>query len=532
MSLKNYYLKVNKKGGLSMNHNASAQSLITRIEMFIQQENWSSARTYVEQVLDEEPENGYVYFLKMLVERKAKSDEELIKAGRSVTADQNYPQIQLFGPTELVDRVDRIEKQILTNEDVANKNRIYLQAKDYVKENTVESVTKAIECFQSILGWKDADSMIPGLLLKLKDLKYENAYQHMISDDFEQMVKAIDEFKDIINWKDSEAKMAECKERIQTKRDTILTNALKKIDTKKVTKIEKGIDEINDLQYIVNKLHLENGDYSSDIQKCRDAIQTIQAKRMNIGKRVAAGAAALCVAAGGLLFGEYMKTNSEYNSAIALVEAKQYGEAYEIFSNKGFFKDSIAQKASIQNEAFRSQIKSLQTTNIPFGQYEGNDLEWIVLEVSDDKALLISKNVIDYAPFDENSEDVSFEKSTVYKTLNEGLYNAIFTDDQKDIILDTVIETETEENKDTAEQDKQDEKEEVTAKLFLLSDEEIENYFKDGDYKAKNLDGKASNYWLRTMNAVTKDGEIDSENPLAKQNKGIRPAIWIDLELQ
>ena len=86
-------IKVNKKGGLSMNHNASAQSLITRVEMFIQQENWSSARTYVEQVLDEEPENGYVYFLKMLVERKAKSDGELIKAGRSVAADQNYPQI-------------------------------------------------------------------------------------------------------------------------------------------------------------------------------------------------------------------------------------------------------------------------------------------------------------------------------------------------------------------------------------------------------------------------------------------------------
>ncbi|MBP3870350.1 MAG: hypothetical protein J6E46_05185 [Faecalicoccus sp.] len=508
-----------------MNHNASAQSLITRIEMFIQQENWDSARTYVDQVLDEEPENGYVYFLKMLVERKAKSDKELVDIGRSVTADENYPYIQLFGSADLVDRVESIENQILTNAEIANKNRIYLQAKDYVKENTVESVTKAVTCFQLIPGWKDADSLIPGLLLKIKDLKYDRAMQQMNSGDFEQMVKAMDGFKDIINWKDSEAKISECKERIQTKRDTVLTNALSKIDTNKVTEIEKAIDEINDLQYIVNKLQLGYGDYSPSIQKCEDAIKTLRTKRLKIGRRIGIGVVALCVLTGGVLFGEYMKTNSEYNSALALVEAKQYGEAYEIFEKNGFFKDSIDQKREIKTKAFVSQIATLQTTDISFGQYNGHDLKWIVLDVSDTEALLISRKVIDKMPYNESGEAVSFEDSSLYKTLNWSLVDEMFSEEEQAIIVDTVLD----EPKEESDSKTDEQTEQVKAKIFILSREELEKYFDDGNYRATDFEAKKSNYWLRTPGVVNKKGEIETEDLLLNQGKGIRPVIKISL---
>ena len=98
-----------------MNNHTSVQSLISRIESLIQEGNWDNAKKHLDYVLDQEPENGYAYFLKMLIERKAKSDKEIIDAGRSVTADANYPYIQLFGTSDLVDRVEGIERQILSN---------------------------------------------------------------------------------------------------------------------------------------------------------------------------------------------------------------------------------------------------------------------------------------------------------------------------------------------------------------------------------------------------------------------------------
>lgn len=518
-----------------MNHNASAQSLITRIEMFIQQENWDSARTYVEQVLDEEPENGYVYFLKMLVERKAKSDEELIKAERSVTADQDYPQIQLFGPAELVDRVDRIEKQILTNEDVANKNRIYQQAEDYVKENTVESVTKAVECFQSIPGWKDADSMIPGLLLKIKDLKYENAYQHMISDDFEQMVKAIDEFKDIINWKDSEAKMAECKYKIQAKKEAITEKAEKKLKSWRIKRIEKGIDEIKDIQFTNNMLELGEDNFSQYVESGEASIQRIRNIRKKIGIRLAGVAACSCVVLCGVLFAEYLNTNSAYKNAISLAENEQYAEAYELFAQKGFYKDSIDRKIEIQQKAFISQILDEGKTNITFGEYNGKGIEWVVLEVKDNEALLVSKKVLTNMQYNRSGENVPFEQTTLYQTLNDVWYYDIFTEQEQAIIVDTVLETpktEKEAANEGAETPSNTEpKEEVKAKVFLLSNEELDQYFgKKKEKIAKGLDGKNDNYWLRTPAFVQNNGNVKTEDILLNQSKGVRPAIRIVLK--
>ena len=513
-----------------MNNNASAKSLIARIEMFIQEGNWENAKTYVEHVLDEEPENGYAYFLKMMVQRKAKTDEELVKIGRSVTSDENYPYIQLFGSSDLVDRVNHIEQQIIINQDVERKNGIYQQAMEYIKQNTSHSVTKAVECLRMIPGWKDADSQIPECLLKIKDLKYDDAVKLMKSDEFEDLVKAIACFEEIRNWKDSEAQIQRCKIKIHEKKDFLTTKAEEKIDSRRIKRIERGIDEIKDLQYTNNMLQLGEDDFDQYIEEGETSIQRIREKRKKIAKRLAEGLACICVVICGVLFAEYLKTNSEYKNAISLAENKQYVEAYELFSQKGFFKDSIDRKLQIQQKAFITQILNTNESSIPFGQYKGNDIEWIVLEVSDDEALLVSKNVLTNMIFNQSGENVPFEQSTLFKTLNENLYNEIFSEEEKEIILETILDAPETESGEKNDAETSEKKEEVKAKVFLLSSEELEQYFSSKkEYIAKNLAGKKSNYWLRTPGVVNKKGTVDTEDLLLNQRKGVRPAIWIDL---
>ena len=523
-----------------MNNNASAKSLIARIEMFIQQGDWESAKTYVEHVLDEEPENGYVYFLKMMVQRKVQTDEELIKVGRSVTADENYPYIQLFGSSDLVDRVNRIEEQIIKNHDLDRKNEIYQQAKDFIKQNTAQSVTKAVEYFRMIPGWKDADSQIPECLLKIKDLKYDDAVKLMRNGSFEDLVKAIAGFEEIKNWKDSEDQIQECKKKIEENKQSITSAAVEKINSQNITVIEDGLDEIKDLQYINNKLQLGEDTYSQYIRQGEAHVAEIKAKRKTIAKRVALGTAAGLAVIAGVLFAGSMKTKSDYEKAVALVKEKQYEEAYELFSKTGYYKDSIDQKIDIEQEVFKSQILNSGQTDLPFGQYKGNDIEWIVLEVNGDQALLVSKYVLDSAQFNSGEEEVPYEQCAIYKTVNENMYDEMFSEKEKSIILETVLdapeeetepknEQETSENTEENNAEKTEDENTVKTRVFLLSADELEKYFDEADYIAMKMDGKASNYWLRTPGAVNKKGIMTTEDFMLNQEKGIRPAIWINL---
>lgn len=520
-----------------MNNNASAKSLIARIEMFIQEGNWENAKKYVEHVLDEEPENGYVYFLKMLVQRKVQTDEELIEVGRSVTADENYPYIQLFGSSELVDRINRIEQQIIKNHELNHKEEIYQQAKDFIKQNTAQSVAKAVEYFRMIPGWKDADSQIPECLLKIKDLKYDDAVKLMRNGSFEDLVKAIAGFEEIKNWKDSEDQIQECKKKIEDNKQGITSAAVEKINSKKITVIENGMDEIKDLQYINNKLQLGEDMYSQYIRQGEANVTEIKTKRKTIAKRAALGVVAGCAVIAGVLFAGSMKTKSDYEKAISLVKEKQYEEAYELFSKNGYYKDSIDQKLDIELEVFKSQVLNSGQTDIPFGQYRGNNIEWIVLEVNDNQALLVSKYVLDNAQFNESGEAVPYEQSTIYKTLDEEMYNEMFSKEEKAIILETVLDAPEEETKPQEEaventEETENAKEEenvVKTKVFLLSEDEVRNYFEETDYAALTLNGKAANYWLRTPGVVNKKGEMTTEDLLLEQEKGIRPAIWVDL---
>lgn len=198
---------------------------------------------------------------------------------------------------------------------------------------------------------------------------------------------------------------------------------------------------------------------------------------------------------------------------------------------------------------------------VTFGTYEqDNDLtngpepiEWIVLDVKDGKAMLLSKYILDAKPFNEERNDHVWGTSTIRKWLNDEFINDAFTDDEQAAIIVTEVDNRTFENKNWYNG-----ADDTLDSVFLLS------YFEATDYNVtstQSLNGpseyaepkvelyldthngirKADGdyflmyWWLRTPGSwdkacVCTPSRISDYGEYRTSSLGIRPAMWVDLE--
>jgi len=236
--------------------------------------------------------------------------------------------------------------------------------------------------------------------------------------------------------------------------------------------------------------------------------------------------------------------------------------------------------------------------SVTLGKYEQNNItqngtepiEWIILETQDDKALVISKYILDCQPFNEGFAECTWETSSIRKWLNSDFYDSAFSQGEKERIVksfvpdcdetDSDVDSETtEENTEPAETEtKEPEAEEPTTitgtedYVFLLSDFELAKYLSDdpeidGDesyatatayavskgvwtltkelYSTRNYAeaGVPENcigagwWWLRTSgDKETKALDVDTDGLIRKNghdvgecHDGVRPAMWITI---
>ena len=66
-------------------------------------------------------------------------------------------------------------------------------------------------------------------------------------------------------------------------------------------------------------------------------------------------------------------------------------------------------------------------------------IEWIILDVRDEKALLISKYALDCQPYNTVKENTQWEKSTIRQWLNSTFWNYAFTEEEQNAILVTEV---------------------------------------------------------------------------------------------
>jgi hypothetical protein len=180
-----------------------------------------------------------------------------------------------------------------------------------------------------------------------------------------------------------------------------------------------------------------------------------------------------------------------------------------------------------------------------YGTYNGKAVVWqcIAVDTSDvknQKALLISKDVIATKPYNETNTEVSWETCTIRTWLNGEFYNSAFNGEQKAKILETTVSTPA--NSEYGTSGGNDTKDRV----FLLSEPEAKQYFptdesRKCDYPGDDEDGNL--WWLRTPgeNAATVlrvelggdfylyGASVQGDDPKDTKFNGVRPAIWVDI---
>ena len=243
----------------------------------------------------------------------------------------------------------------------------------------------------------------------------------------------------------------------------------------------------------------------------------------------------------------------KYNSAIALIDEGDYVGAYEALSAIDGFKDSEEKMKEIRAKKNLSKMKDVKAGDyITYGAYEqdndtGNgkeEIEWLVLEVKDNKALVISRYALDCKPYNtQYYESTTWGKCSLRSWLNSNFIAEAFTVDERNYICETTVTTDK--NPDYSTNPRNDTQDEI----FLLSINEVEKYFPSDDGRrcvpteyAKTKVVHANNagcwWWLRSPGRtqlyaarVDCSGDVFEEGDFVYSDfTAVRPALWINLE--
>ena len=345
--------------------------------------------------------------------------------------------------------------------------------------------------------------------------KYNDAVSLMESGNYPEAIAA---FEALGNYKDSKEKINECEQGIT---DGEYNNAVSLMESGKYEEAIAAFEALDGYK-----------DSATHIANCHTAIMDIK-----------------------------------YDNAIAMMEAGESEDAISAFLALDGYKDSNEKAVSIYQNSKSEELNSATIGDcVFFGSYEQDndssngkeDIEWIVLDKSGSKILLISKYALDCQLYHTSKDDITWENCSLRQWLNNDFTNEAFSFMEQTLIATMRVSADNNPEFDTTPGN------ETHDEVFLLSSYEAERYFSSSsericyptDYAIEcgatkrginfNNGSVSCSWWLRTPGTVSwfasyvlGDGEIDNKGISTKPGDGryvdrgsiaVRPALWIDLD--
>ena len=190
----------------------------------------------------------------------------------------------------------------------------------------------------------------------------------------------------------------------------------------------------------------------------------------------------------------------DYQLAENAFDAGDYDKALSLYVKVSPYMNSRDRIVDINNRLSSGAI-------IYLGTYKGEPIAWRILKMDGYKRmLLMTDKPIRNLPISDDIADTSFEDSELAHWINTE-FIADFTEKEMGKILDS-----------------------EPLKVFLLSKEEIQSL------KASGKDFSSdSEWWIRSEGGkgfkyVTTDGVVKDGGDIHLRDKGVRPAIWMNLQ--
>lgn len=247
-----------------------------------------------------------------------------------------------------------------------------------------------------------------------------------------------------------------------------------------------------------------------------------------------------------------------------ILNCRAYAKTYDL--------SQIARCKLVSEYSVSTKVDQMDT--ITFGSYPQSDvsgnikdpLEWIVLDKQGDKALLLSKYILDFKWYNDEFENITWGSCTLRDWLNVTFYNTAFNSSEKGRIDITYVKNNKNKEYGTGGGNN------TYDHIFLLSLDEAEKYFSPenrnfcsrlatkGTNYAKKVDNSGSDlsvntsnndewfgnseFWLRTSGhteysaaTVSHRGSIDEIGTVVNGKRfnaitcyyGVRPAMWVKL---
>ncbi len=499
--------------------NTNIAPLLKRIFMFLEDKDWNAANEYCEKVLDIDPENALAYLGKLMAELKVSKQENLKDCEKPFRNSNNYQKIIRFADDELKTALSDYIEHINKRNKEAYLKSCYNRAKDAMSAaNTENAYKEAAQLFEVISGYLDsavlANDCYEKAEITRKDAILADGNAKMTGEAVSNYEVAIKLFESISGWKDADEKICVCQRRIEE------------------IKAKEEADRLERKQIYRNE--------AERIAKRNKKIVIITIPIV------------CAIIAFIIVLNTVIIPNSKYNNSIALLDAGTLDDAYSIFQERGSYKDSASQAENIRLTKNEEQLKSAKVGDYIFwGAYEQDnntdngkeDIEWLVLEIKEDKALVISKYALDCKLYLE--KNVAWESCSLREWLNnEFLNDAFYTNEKARICTVTVSVDENPKSSANPGNATQDQ-------VFLLSITEANQYFSSDQARQCKPTGYAvtngaleyegnCGWWLRSpgnsqdcIANVNSDGAIDEKGINAWSGFGgtyaARPALWIDL---
>ncbi len=400
--------------------------------------------------------------------------------------------------------------------------------------DSVETWQLAADEFSEITDFADAQERMDICLEEAKEFPYNSGMKSMGENTIEGYYRAMEIFQGILEHPGVEEKIEECRKEIDRLEKQTFEEAFDLMEQGTAAGYSEAIDAFHKIRSYRETERLA--------RYCDHAAE--QAKKYELIESSIIDLSA----------GEYDKAIERLN------EIKDWEHVDDLIHIAQLLQNDDNEPEELQEELEETQTDEIQEDTqsddtqiddmITFGHYLQEEetptpIVWKVLAKKDNKLLLISRNVLDCQPFNKGGGRVTWETCSLRKWLNEVFLREAFTEEETRMICTEIVKADKNPEYDAVNQG-----EDTDDKVFMLSVQEAKDYFTDDAERV----GEATRYvvkkkpryfretdrkckwWLRTLGRsnnvsnISPDGLIyEFGNYVTKEDTGIRPAIWVDL---
>ena len=348
---------------------ANIDNLMKRAQLFLEDGNWASATEYLDKILDENAEYAPAYAGKVQAMLKIRRQEDLASSLTEYEKSPDWHKAMRFATLDQRKVYEGYVAGAMEVRETHRKQGIYDQAQQAIEmATTPDACERARTLYESISGFKDADSQIQTCREKAERIKYTNAYERAIALRGERACeKVASEWEALANtfegitWQDAVQRADQCREAAEKVREQAYAEAIQKLES-----AETPQDCDNAKQRLIELGLYRDATRQADCcdQKKAQLQVQINAKNEASRKRVEAQAKAVAtkwrnrtirifalitaIAAGATLYVKVIKPNSIYNTAVTAMKAGQYDDAIVTFKILGDYKDAATQVVECQ----------------------------------------------------------------------------------------------------------------------------------------------------------------------------------------